>query len=292
MIALNDTLYFVAEDPVHGIELWKSDGTEAGTVLVKDISPGPRSSYPAFLTDVAGTLFFVAEDPVHGRELWKSDGTEAGTVLVKDIRPGAGSGLPVHPSHGNLTAVGKTLFFAADDGAHGLELWKSDGTAAGTVLVKDIRPGPEGSRLIFGMGPMVDVNGTLYFAADDGAHGRELWKSDGTEAGTVLVKDIKPGPEGSGPSSLANVNGTLFFAARDGAHLKLWTSDGTAAGTVPVKEFFRDRANARPEALQLIGRLIAVDGGAFLVADWHPSGERVGECRELWYLSAPRRPGG
>src|SRR5262245_55994180 len=290
IVNVNGTLFFVAYDFTHGAELWKSDGTEAGTVLVKDIYPGQVGSYPAFLTDVNGTLFFVAEDPTHGRELWMSDGTEAGTVLVKDITPGPGSAFPVR-YHGSLTAVGKTLFFAADDGVHGEELWKSNGTAAGTVLVKDINRGVKGSRLLFGMEPMVEVNGTLYFAADDGVHGRELWKSDGTGAGTVLVKDLAPGVKDSDPSSLVNVNGTLFFAARDRIHRKLWKTDGTAGGTVPVKEFFREKAGASPDQLQFIGRLIAVNGGAFLVADWHSSGERVWDCKELWYLSMPRRPG-
>jgi trimeric autotransporter adhesin len=87
----------------------------------------------------------------------------------------------------DLTDVNGTLYFAANDGKHGEELWKSDGTA--TVMVKDIDPGPTGSNL-FGL---TNVDGTLFFAADDGTHGDELWKSDGTAAGTVMVKDIDPG---------------------------------------------------------------------------------------------------
>src|SRR5205807_403080 len=81
----------------------------------------------------------------------------------------------------------------------------------GTVMVKDINPGSLGSFPYH----LANVNGTLFFAADDGTHGTELWKSDGTAAGTVLVQDINPNGSSS-PSYLINVNGTLFFTANDG----------------------------------------------------------------------------
>ena len=145
-----------------------------------------------------GTLFFTANDGTHGDELWKSDGTAAGTVLVKDINPGSPAIRRLQPQlvPRNLTNVNGTLFFTANDGTHGDELWKSDGTAAGTVLVKDINPGGTCIRLLVpnsSIPNLTNVNGTLFFAANDGAHGDELWKSDGTAAGTVLVKDINPG---------------------------------------------------------------------------------------------------
>jgi ELWxxDGT repeat protein len=132
-------LFFTANDGTTGQELWSSDGTRAGTVLVKDIRPGAYDSDSRSLTAVGGTLFFTARDGVHGRELWKSDGTEGGTVLVKDILPGAGTTYGDEP--GQLTALGGTVFLGADDGVKGAELWKSDGTDAGTVLVKDINAG-------------------------------------------------------------------------------------------------------------------------------------------------------
>ncbi len=109
--------------------------------------------------------------------------------LVKDIFPGVFSSNPRY-----LTAVGNTLFFQAYDGVNGSELWKSDGTAAGTVLV-DILPGSYTSSS--NPGGLTAVGNTLYFRANDRVNGRELWKSDGTAAGTVLVKDIRPGSSGS-----------------------------------------------------------------------------------------------
>jgi ELWxxDGT repeat protein len=184
--------------------------------LVKDINPGSASASPNHLTDVNGTLFFVANDGTDGIELWKSDGTSAGTVLVDDINPGSA------PSNGlSLVNVNGMLFFLATDGTHGYEEWKSDGTTAGTTMIKDINPG-SGSSVNVGFGPTVNygtnVNGTLYFQATDGSSGLELWKSDGTAAGTVRVMDINPGSNGSSPANLANINGTLYFAANDGVH--------------------------------------------------------------------------
>ncbi|MBR9970880.1 ELWxxDGT repeat protein [Magnetospirillum sulfuroxidans] len=94
------------------------------------------------------------------------------------------------------------MFFAATDGTNGTELWKSDGTAVGTVMVKDINPGSSSSS----PNHLTNVNGTLYFSATDGTNGTELWKSDGTAVGTVMVKDIRTGTVGSGPTYLVNIN--------------------------------------------------------------------------------------
>src|SRR5262249_56871182 len=96
---------------------------------------------------------------------------------------------------------------------------------AGTVLVKDIRPGSSPYGYPYGSNPqhLTAVDGTLFFAANDGVHGTELWKSDGTESGTVLVKDIRPGNYGSYPYSLTAVDGTLFFTANEAANVtELW----------------------------------------------------------------------
>ncbi|MCI0409499.1 MAG: hypothetical protein L0191_13225, partial [Acidobacteria bacterium] len=152
----------------HGRELWKSDGTEAGTVLVKDINAGSFDAFGNVFTFavVDWTLFFRANDGIHGVELWRSDGTEAGTVLVKDINPGRSSGDPVW-----LTAVEGTLLFQANDGSHGSELWRSDGVEEGTVQVQDIVPGAQGSS----PGAFTVVGNRVFFSANDGVHGLEPW---------------------------------------------------------------------------------------------------------------------
>jgi ELWxxDGT repeat protein len=231
---VNGTLFFAANDGVHGLELWKTDGTELGTTMVKDIAPAGASSSPRALVNVNGTLFFQANDGTHGRELWKSDGTPEGTVLVKDIRPGSGASRPNDIS--KMENVDGVLYFIANDGTYGYELWRSDGTPSGTTMVKDIRPG-FGQSNPTNPTKFANVNGTLFFSANDGATGYELWKSDGTPNGTVLVKDIHAGWNSSYIANLTNVNGLLFFIANDGSTgTELWRSDGTAAGTVLVKD--------------------------------------------------------
>jgi len=263
---LNGTLYFgVGSGEQQG--LWRSDGTAAGTVRVKDVPVSDE------LTAINGTLFFMGFDYQHGYEPWKSDGTTAGTVLVKDIGVGTVGSYPK-----GFTGVGGTVYFAAD-GGEGEELWKTDGTAAGTVLVKDIRKG----AFPLGGGPagsfpreLTELNGRLYFTADNGdsaknANGRELWTSDGTPKGTRMVKDIFPGKSSSAPAFLTNINGRLYFTATDGVHgVELWQSDGTAAGTVMVKDINPRAASSDPS------HLVAMNNTLYFSADDGVHG------RELW----------
>lgn len=274
---VNGVLFFVATDATFGSELWKSDGTASGTVMVKDIYPGTGGSNPAYLTNVNGTLFFSANDAVHGKELWKSNGTEGGTVLVKDGVVGCcyldGDNFTNHLEI--LTSSNDKLFFQARNHETGTELWISNGLETGTAVVEDIFPGtndgtPDGAPNNSNPRNLTNVNGILYFCAQT-PDGFELWKSDGTASGTVLVKDIVTGSGDSNPSNLTNVNGALFFSATDVINgTELWKSNGTSATTVIVKDIFPGSASSDPLWLT------NVDGTLYFEA------ENAANDRELW----------
>jgi ELWxxDGT repeat protein len=202
-------------------------------VPVQDLRTGtlPQGSAPHGFVAVSPTqAYFVADDGQSGDELWLTDGTGGSTALVLDIRPGAASALPGPGTRFEAAAFQGGLLFAANDGARGTELWFSDGTAAGTRLVKDIAPGTASSS------PRgFTVVGTTAFFAVTGAFGTaELWKTDGTPSGTRLVKDIGLGENDS--VAMIALGGTLVFGGRTAGTPGLWTSTaGTAATTSQVK---------------------------------------------------------
>ena len=257
------TLFFTARDETpdsdetHGLELWRSDGTPNGTELVLDLNQGVGDSNPTNLivvgntlyftangtqlwkledpagipelvttlpftfqlpsdfTNVGGTLFFAADNQFFGgdRELWKSNGTADTTVPVADINPSFASSNPE-----DLINVGDTLFFTADDGSSGRDLWKSDGTT--TERVADIVTDPS-----VGSSPdnLIRLGQFVFFTANDGS-GIELWRSDGTEAGTKRVANLGKGAESSTPADLTVMGNTLFFTANVEDHgRELWS---------------------------------------------------------------------
>lgn len=178
------------------------------------------------------------------------------------------------------------LYFVADDGQHGFELWRSDGTPEGTWMVADINP--TGSAFEKNQA-LESFDGMLYFPADDGVHGKELWRSDGEEEGTALVKDINPAGD-SNPSGLTmTANNILMFAADDGSHgVELWKVAGD--GAEMVKDINPEGSSA-PRRLTAYGDLVLFaardcnphgvelwksdgsEAGTAMIADIHPSGD-------------------
>ncbi|MGL4460714.1 MAG: ELWxxDGT repeat protein [Planctomycetia bacterium] len=262
---VNGVLFFSATDGVTGFELWRSDGTAAGTTLVKDVHPDAVTAGARRLVNFNGTLYFRGTDTISGTDFWKSDGTAAGTMLAVDVNPGAGTAFNNYTA-GNFVVVGDFLYFdATNGGGSGFELWKSDGTPAGTTMVADIRPGVYDSNPTF----LTNVGGIVFFSAIGGDTGFELWRSDGTAAGTTLVKDIRPGVLiNSYPARTTNAGGVLYFVANDGSTgRELWTSDGTAAGTALV-------ADLRPGLADSDPRLVVRNGALFFTA-LAPSGRSL-----------------
>lgn len=221
-------LFFAATTPQTGIELWRSDGTAAGTVLVKDLHPGPGHSEPKDFFAANGLVYFNAKLPTIGFELWRSDGTAAGTFLLADIMPGATTS-----KVGEFIEYGGKVYFAANDGVHGSELWVTDGTVAGTQMLMDIWPGLPGGEPRQ-LTHLPDGSGFVFTARGD-LTGDEPFVSDGTVAGTMMLKEIAPSFSSSIESAFVPIAGELYFWADDTVNVEaLWRTDGTPAGTVQV----------------------------------------------------------
>ncbi len=286
---LTDALIFTARPHLPGStgpddtgsELWRTQGTEPTTGIVKDINFLEASSGPEHMTTVFGGshVAFSAFTGFYGREPWITDGTEEGTHNVGNIAPGGDDSDPykftavnatqfvfladddseidvelyvsngftstllkdINPEPNDssdpeflTTFVGrnKVVFFAFDEIA-GQEPWVTDGTLAGTFRLADINSGPassnndnEGDNDGF-----VQVGDLMYFSADDGTTGRELWVTDGTTVGTQMVTEIVPGSGGGYFAQAAAFQGLLYFVAQGPS---LWRSDGTPGGTTEV----------------------------------------------------------
>lgn len=214
-------------------EPYITDGTTAGTTIIKDIKPGTNGSGPNGYFLYMDKIFFSADDGTHGTELWSTNGTAAGTQLVKDINPGTANAFYSL----NASTADGILFFPANDGVHGNEIWYSYGTAAYTELLIDINPNGDSnpnSLVNLGNGSM------LVFAANDGVHGTELWKTNGTAQFTSMIKDIRPGSESSLYSvrkSNALCPNILFFDARESDNnIEPWYTDGTPENTQMIAD--------------------------------------------------------
>ena len=292
-------------------EIWKTNGTSVGTVLVKNLAPTPAFANFEF-TSFNSKLFFVGSSDAHGDELWATDGSAAGTVMIKDIFPG-----PTGSQISEFTIKDAQLFFTANDSLHGTELWMTDGTTAGTQLAVDINSGINGSY-VYGI---TNIGGMLYFSADNGVDGQEPYQSDGSSAGTTqlanlrpdgsstphgftqfgeiiyfranrsvfdyelfgysinldethLIKDINP-TGSSTPDNLFVHDNQLFFTAfSPGVGTEIWTSDGSLNGTQMVTDIWPGAPSSNPQQFFTSG------GRLLFVAN-------DGSGAEIWQLTVP-----
>ncbi len=262
----NGQIYF-SGGPSNNVELYKTDGTEAGTVLVKNIGVDdftPTSSYPNYYVKFKNEIYFSCDQGLYktngtaagtvlvspspsffddfqhlfnfkdeviilfgGDNLWKSDGTTAGTTLIKNFSA-------TSRNWGGLkfSKVGNYVLFPATEAATGSELWRTDGTLEGTEIVVDLFFGNDG----YAPQNTVVLNDKLYYKGEASSKGIELYMSDGTEEGTLLVKEFAPGSQGgfSLPTEIITDGKSIFMNAGRPFSKQLWVSDGTTAGTKEI----------------------------------------------------------
>lgn len=205
-------LFFSADDGISGMELWKSDGTNSGTVIVSNIAANGSSSWPGQKISVGDTLFFTANDGTSGNELWKSNGTYSGTSLVKDIVAGPSDG-----GVSNMIEFDGDLYFIAYSsspgvGTQGTEVWRSNGSDSGTVRISGSLVTDDSSALY-----LTRAGDRLYYVdeAYGNSAGIELF-SFTPEDGIALAVDTRPGWQSSDTRNLFALGEKVFFVANDG----------------------------------------------------------------------------
>lgn len=280
-------LYFSAYEPTHGDEVWRYDGSQV--TRVSDINPDanntikplPASSWPQNLTVFSNILYFSATSRTNPEnyELWSYDG--ANTRLAADIHPDTGTNYSSYPT--GLVASANGLYFMADDGSHGWELFRYDGVSAHLI---DINPGGADSSSYPKY--FTPYKGELYFQAFTDAEGYELWRTDGTNA--TIVSDLMPGADSSYPQYMTVFNGNLYFRGTDpvnGSELQRY--DGSQ---VTLAADINPGGDSFPKDLVVFGNslVFTADDGvhgwelwkfdgttASLVTDLNPSGDSFPE---------------
>ena len=284
-------LLFFAEDGTHGRELWATDGTAAGTLMVKDTEPGPGGSDLGlgWITPGPGSSYlFAATNTATGKELWTSDLTEAGTHIVAEVEGASFTG------NGAISflnsANGVSLFFAGNDGTPGGELYGWD-PVQGLQVLQDDEPG-DSSFLAGAVSRHWLGNQEVgLFSGNVPGTGAELWVTDGSPGGTHSLKDLLPGPSSSHPLNFTTLGkSVVFVATAPSAGRELWKTNGTDLGTSRLAEVQPGLGSASfPTGLHayqgkvylrgddgVLGRELWVsDGttnGTFMLMDIHPGG--------------------
>ncbi len=237
-VAMGLELYFRAYDTGSNIELWKTNGTALGTVMVKEINPTQASNpFGMFVMPGGAQMLFAADDGAVGSELWITDGSEPNTELVANIAPDVASGFP-----SALTPSGGSMYLQSLDATLSFGLWRSDNLTSATLVTDVIA--------LSGNPPYrLDDGGRLLFPGDDGVNGAELWLTDGTPAGTVLLKDMHMAGDGS-PQEFVRLGDTVFFSGvYSSTGRELWSTQGAGPSTALVADIRLGVSGSNPERL-------------------------------------------
>jgi bacillolysin len=253
------------------LQPWITDGTEAGTHLVREITP-PRldTNFGLPMLTIGATALFGGTDG-HGTELWRTDGTKTGTALVKDIWPGSPSGA-LSRQRATVNGLG---FFVAYEPERQFELWRSDGTPDGTFALTDtVHTNPSALS-------MTVLDEHVLFTRPLGAlnAGLELWITDGTVAGTRLLRSFEGDGAPHDESRPFRAGSHVFFPAPDASGgWELWKTDGTTEGTTRVADVRPGPASSNLWYLQPLGDRIVfmADDGVHGLEPWITDGTEAG----------------
>ncbi len=254
-ITLGSYVIFIADDGLDGDAVWSSNGTTSGTVL---LAAGDPQQFVSFTNSQGNDeVYFVTFSPTPA--LWETNGTVAGTSIVKQLPSSSYS--YYYNITSQLTVVGNQLFFISSDGNNGEDLWVSNGTTAGTSVVKDI----VGHNTSYGnyyyslnVQYMTAAAGKLFFMADDPNGGIDLWVSNGTTAGTTVLMDFNPSTSYMPPiSNLTAANGALYFSGNTGSDgAQPWVSNGTTSGTVMLADVNSANGGSYPSDFVALGNKV------------------------------------
>ncbi len=242
---IGNTTFFMLSNGQNNLKLYKTDGTPGGTTLVKSFAGMIIADFGLQMINWNNKIYFSAAESGLDNELWSTDGTI--TQEVADINPGASGSFPFIY---NSVVLQNKLIFAARTDDSGIELWSTDGTALNTSMLLDIKTEDgEGSSPVLWpvfsdkqsvnlnepFNRSANYNGYIFFVADDGIHGKELWKTDGTALNTLMVKDLNPSGDGADVSSYMYTKEGIIFSGDDGTNgLEPWISNGTDLGTTGI----------------------------------------------------------
>ncbi|MBX7256993.1 MAG: hypothetical protein K1Y02_11585 [Candidatus Hydrogenedentes bacterium] len=310
LTACGDYVYFSADDGENGRELWSVDVSDRCQLSV-DLEDGAKGSSPKVLKDMGGgVLFFSAEVTSNGfgREAYLRESEASELALLGDLAPGnlssdpepsarAGSWIVFNASP-NLNQRNVFVTQASGRPCFKVEIPASTGQFF-TALLGDDRILVASRNLLYAFQPesrevslisdgrggtsiidhLVSLGSRALFRYQDDACGSELWVTDGTQEGTRLLKDVRPGPASSEMGSMTVIGDVAWFQANDGEHgNELWVTDGTAEGTVMVKDVCPGAGGSDPHYFEKAGDYVYffANDGQHGIEVWRTDGTNAG----------------